>query len=94
MSILTNARYDDIGEIYQNQKSYILWIETTTRLKELNVLVADDVLVHYTLNSLQIEFEQLKILTMLKGRNRVSCAYHYLIQEEDRINRDKAESSH
>lgn len=54
MSNFTNAEYDNTGGI----KDYIMRIvQIATRLKELNVPVASDFLVHHVLNSLPMKFE-------------------------------------
>lgn len=58
ISNFTNAIYDNGGEI----SDYILRIvQIATSLKDLNLSITDDFLVHHVSNSLRIELEQLRI---------------------------------
>lgn len=66
-SSFNNARYDNVSGIGNDIPKIV---QIATRLKELNVPLPDIFLVHYALNYLRMEFEQLRFGTMRKGKVR------------------------
>ena len=92
MTALTSMQYDGVGSIREH---IMKLIDLASKLKNLEITISDEFLVHLALNSLPSQYSQLKVTyNAQKDKWNLNELISICVQEEERLRKEKGKSVH